>query len=700
MEAAMKPWMLIIALVASLVLPSCGGSSGGGPSPTPTTYTIGGAVSGLTGTGLVLQDNGGNNLPVSANGSFTFTTAITGGGAYAVTVLTQPSTPAQTCAVTDGTGTASANVTNVQVACTTTTYTIGGTVSGLLGTGLVLQNNGGNNLPVSANGTFAFTTAIASGGAYKVTVLTQPSGPAQTCAVTNGSGTASANVTNVQVACSSIPTYTIGGSVSGLLGTGLVLQNNGGNNLPVSANGTFTFTTAIASGGAYDVTVLTQPSGPAQTCTVTSGTGTATTNITSVAVACGGGTAILTTLYSFGNTDGRNPYAGLVQATNGDFYGTTWAGNHDGNDYSGTVFQITSTGTLTTLYYFCSETNCTDGELPYAGLVQGADGNFYGTTQAGGRDVSCDGYTGCGTIFKIAPSGTLTTLYTFCPTTPCTDGTDPYAALVQGTDGNFYGTTEGGGIGLGAGTVFKITPSGALTTLYQFCPQANCPDGGDPYGALVQGSDGNFYGTTEGGGANDDDGTVFAITPSGTLTTLHSFAGTDGAHPQAGLVQGSDGNFYGTTNAGGAQGSCPGETGCGTVFKITPSGTLTTLYSFCSQTGCPDGQVPSAALVQGSDGNFYGTTVQGGGGQTGTCPKVGACGTVFQITPDGTLTTIYRFCSEAENGISCTDGANPYGALIQNPNDGNFYGTTYAGGPGGANGAGTVFSLSVGLGPF
>ena len=279
--------------VTALWFSACGGGSSGGstPPPAPTTYTIGGMVTGLSGSGLVLQDNGGDNLTVTASGSFTFTTAITSGGAYAVTVLTQPSSPTQTCTVTSGTGTATANVTSVQVACAAPTFTIGGTVSGLLGTGLVLQDNGGNNLSVTANGSFTFTTALASGTAYKVTVLTQPSGPTQTCTVTNGSGTATANVTNVQVACTSETTFTIGGTVSGLTGTGLVLQDNGGNNLTVTANGSFTFSTALTSGAAYDVTVLTQPSGPAQTCTVTDGTGTATANVTAVEVACASQTA-------------------------------------------------------------------------------------------------------------------------------------------------------------------------------------------------------------------------------------------------------------------------------------------------------------------------------------------------------------------------------------------------------------------------
>jgi len=257
---------------------------------TTNAYTIGGTVSGLSGSGLVLQDNAGDNLPVGANGSFTFATSIASGGAYSVTVLTQPTNPAQTCVVTSGSGTATkANVTNVQVACATvsTTYTIGGTVSGLSGSGLVLQDNGGDNLPVSANGSFTFATPIASGANYNVTVLTQPSNPVQTCGVTNGSGAATANVTSILVACSTTTTtYTIGGTLSGLNGTDVVLQDNGGNNLTVTANGSFTFSTPIASGSAYSVTVLTQPSNPTQTCTVTDGSGTANANVTSVQVAC------------------------------------------------------------------------------------------------------------------------------------------------------------------------------------------------------------------------------------------------------------------------------------------------------------------------------------------------------------------------------------------------------------------------------
>jgi len=198
----MKSSMLILTVVAALLLVACGSSPVA--VPPPATYTIGGTISGLSGTGLVLQDNGGNNLSVSANGSFMFSTAIASGGSYNVTVLTQPSSPAQNCVVTNASGTASGNVASIQVTCTpTVTYTIGGTVISLAGTGggLQLQDNGTDSLLVNANGTFSFPTALASGSTYNVTVSVQPSAPAQNCEVTNGAGTATANVTSVEVDC-------------------------------------------------------------------------------------------------------------------------------------------------------------------------------------------------------------------------------------------------------------------------------------------------------------------------------------------------------------------------------------------------------------------------------------------------------------------------------------------------------------------
>lgn len=374
---------------------------------------------------------------------------------------------------------------------------------------------------------------------------------------------------------------------------------------------------------------------------------------------------------SFNGTDGANPYLeSLVQGLDGNLYGTTLYGAH-GTGY-GTVFKISPTGALTSLYTFCSKPGCIDGYQPFAGLVLATNGNFYGTTSTGGAH-------GSGTVFKITRAGTLSTLYSFCSQTGCADGVQPLAGLVQGTDGNFYGTTHGGGAN-GSGTVFKITPTGTtLTTLYSFCPKTGCADGFYPWAGLVQGTDGNFYGTTVGGGSHGNYGTVFKINP-GThmLTTLYSFCSqtgcTDGTSPYAGLVQGTDGNFYGTTLGGGTNHN-------GTVFKITSTGTLTTLHRFVHT----DGFAPSAGLVQATDGNFYGTTSAGG---------ANGLGTVFKITPGGmnTLTTLHSFGG--------ADGNGPYG-LVQDTN-GNFYGTTQYGGANNvcSGGCGTVFSLSVGLGPF
>jgi uncharacterized repeat protein (TIGR03803 family) len=195
------------------------------------------------------------------------------------------------------------------------------------------------------------------------------------------------------------------------------------------------------------------------------------------------------------------------------------------------------------------------------------------------------------------PAQTFTTLHSF----DGKDGSRPYAGLIQATDGNLYGTTDFGEPH-GEGTVFKITPSGMLTTLHSF----DYADGGNPSAGLVQGTDGNLYGTTYGGGANQG-GEIFKITPSGRLTTFHSFEGTDGSYPYAGLVQATNGDFYGTTSGGGSS-NCFGA-GCGTVFKITPSGILTTLHSFNGT----DGQFPAGVLVRATDGSFYGTTEYGGG---------------------------------------------------------------------------------------
>jgi uncharacterized repeat protein (TIGR03803 family) len=375
--------------------------------------------------------------------------------------------------------------------------------------------------------------------------------------------------------------------------------------------------------------------------------------------------ATLKTLLSFDKTNGESPASSLVQATDGNFYGTTSLGGAS----DGTIFKITPTGTLTTLHSF----DGTDGFSTQSGLIQAPNGDLYGTTVYGGAAVN-------GTIFKITLDGTFTTLHSF----DGTDGSLPYAGLIRANDGNFYGTTQAGGASQscgseGCGTVFEITPGGTLTTLHRF----DLTDGSFPYAGLIQAADGSFYGTTVGGGnlacnSPYGCGTVFKITRGGTLTTLHSFDLADGSSPYTGLTQATDGNFYGTARAGGASQSC-GSLGCGTVFEITPGGTLTTLHSFDDT----DGSSPLGVLVQ-ANGNFYGLTEFGGGYGRGTA---------FRIDREGTLTLLRSF-----NG---TDGEAPLSGLIQST-DGSFYGTTSLGG--GSHfcnaGCGTVFSLSVGLGPF
>jgi uncharacterized repeat protein (TIGR03803 family) len=364
--------------------------------------------------------------------------------------------------------------------------------------------------------------------------------------------------------------------------------------------------------------------------------------------------AQFTSLASFTGTNGDQPFlVSLAQGKNGNLYGTTTYGGTHGD---GIIFEVTPSGTLTTVYNF---SNTPDGANPYSGLVLGTDGNFYGTTYEGGA-------TGQGTVFKVTTAGVLTILHSFTGT----DGELPYGGLVQGTDGDFYGTTEyGGPTSPGYGTVFKITKAGVLTTLHSF---DDTTDGYSPYGGLVQGSSGAFYGTTTGGpGANF--GTVFKITSTGTYTLLHTFINSDGWEPEGTLIQATDGNFYGTTERGGAD-------ALGEVFKISAAGTFTLLHSF---TAVSDGDAPTGGLVQASDGNFYGTTVGGGTSSEGN---------VYEITKLGAVTQLHSF----SGGDGGPDGDQPFGALVQHTS-GVLFGTT---GGIGSGGLGTVFSQNQSLKAF
>lgn len=369
-----------------------------------------------------------------------------------------------------------------------------------------------------------------------------------------------------------------------------------------------------------------------------------------------------TTLADFNDTNGAGPIAAMIQGFDGNLYGATFSG---GAAQLGTLFKISTGGQLSTLYNFCSQANCTDGVFPYSVVVQDQSGDFWGTTKGGSP-------YGFGTVFKITPAGALTTMHSF----DGNDGSQVKAGLTLGSDGNFYGVTSYSGANNG-GTVFKITPTGTFTTLHNF----NFSDGNNPVGALVQAANGDFYGTTLFSGANGG-GTIFKMTAAGVLTTLYNFCSqpncADGEFPYGTLIQASDGHLYGTTAGGGAISGCGGGS-CGTIFKITLAGALTTLYNFCTESNCLDGGEPLAGLALGTGGVFYGVAAYGGANGSGTA---------FKISSAGKFTLLHAF-----DGV---DGASPNGGLMQDTN-GTFYGTTYTAGPGGY---GTVFSLSTGLRPF
>jgi len=295
----------------------------------------------------------------------------------------------------------------------------------------------------------------------------------------------------------------------------------------------------------------------------------------------------------------------------------------------------------------------TDGSSPTGGVVFASDGNLYGTTNQGGSPNA-------GTVFKVTPGGAFTSLYSFTGTT--LDGGSPVGKLVPASDGNLYGVASAGGAN-NCGSIYQITTSGTFTLMYSF----NCPsDGGDPHDGMIQATDGNLYGTTSEAGPAGY-GTAYRFTLDGTFTVVHAFGGADGHTPYSALIQATDGMFYGTTQAGGSA-------GLGTVFRMTTNGALTTLYSFSGT----DGKNPWGALVQGSDGNFYGTTYNGGNA---------IYGTIFVITPEGQLTRLHSFTGG--------DGQNPAAGLAEDP-AGTFIGTTFVGG---TNNDGVVFSLTYSAPP-
>lgn len=369
------------------------------------------------------------------------------------------------------------------------------------------------------------------------------------------------------------------------------------------------------------------------------------------------------TLVAFQGANGANPgFTPLVQGEDGSLSDVTRAG---GTGDDGTLFKMTARGKLRTIYSFIC---CSEGMSPTGGLLLDTDGIYFGTTQSGGNNDTCQIHGGCGTVFSIRKDGALTTLHTF---NGAGDGALPVGVLLQAVDGNIYGTTPNGGDltcnpPYGCGTVFKMTPSGEFTAIHIF----RGPDGESPYGGLIQASDGNFYGTTNGGGP-ERYGTVFRINTAGTLTTVYGFTGgSDGGQPYAALLQASDGNLYGTTRNNAA-----------TIFQLTLSGELTTLHTFFY----PSGDTPDSALIQATDGNLYGTAYSGGTENYGV---------IYSVSLSGTFTILHNFLN--------TDGANPTAGLYQATN-GRFYGITTQGGSfqcGLSLGCGTMFSLDMGFDPF
>jgi len=359
--------------------------------------------------------------------------------------------------------------------------------------------------------------------------------------------------------------------------------------------------------------------------------------------------ATQTTFYTFNFWDGAYPFAPLVSGRDGNLYGVASSG---GTNNQGTIFEITTNGTFTLLYSFGMATNNLgyplDGSIPVAGLFQGRDGNFYGTTANGG-------ISNAGTVFQFSTNGTLTTLHSFTGNGLNDDGSYPeLAPLVEGADGVFYGTTDSGGTNTtantpnGDGTIFQITADGTLTTLFEF----NNTDGLTPDTGLSFGTDGNLYGTTSEGGTNGGLGTVFKITTNGVLTTLFQFSGTNGAFPYCGLVPGPNNILYGTTYEGGAP-------NFGTVFQLTTNGLLTTLYSF---TNGNDGANPFAGVIRAANGNLYGTALYAG--------DQGGYGTVFSLS-FSTLASIIspvvnKLFTNSAVSVTGTASDNSPGSIITN----------------------------------
>lgn len=558
-------------------------------------YTVGGTLAGLnSGAQLPVGVDGpySKTLTLTANGAFTFPTAVTSGDSYDVTVLIQPA--GQNCIVSNGGGTVGANVSNVAIACSDV-YTVGGTITGLYAPQVILKNNGADDLTLGSNGTFTFATPLAAGATYSVTIGTQPSH--EHCAITGGgSGTVSGNVDTVQVECG--------------YGKQVLYAFTGGNDGAEPQAG-------VIMDGAGSLYGTTEGGGGSAHCSGGCGT------VFELARNTGGGytESVLYSFTGYGG-DGASPVSGVTMDSAGNLYGTTaYAGNNctGGADGCGVVFKLAPKGagggyTESVLYAFSGGS---DGSNPAGALLLDGAGNLYGTAPYGGSS-SCT--RGCGTVFELAPNGSggyaESTVYSFLGGV---GGNGPIGGLVADSAGDLYGMTAYGGSN-GTGAVFELTRNGGGYTesiLYSF-PGTGTPPNSDatlifPAGGLLRDSAGDLYGNS---------GTVFKLAPNGSGGYAESALFS--SNSIGGLIMDGAGDFYGTIPEGG-----PAE---GVIFELVPNGsggyTELNLYLF---PGSTYGSTPGPGLALDGAGNLYGTEPDGG--NTQDCAGNGGCGDVFEISP-------------------------------------------------------------------
>lgn len=355
--------------------------------------------------------------------------------------------------------------------------------------------------------------------------------------------------------------------------------------------------------------------------------------------------------------DGQQPMSELIEGADGNYYAITAFGGAGGcpgliggeTMGCGAVVRITPMGAFSVVYSFpydAANQTAPNGVDALGGLVQGPDRNFYGITGWGGTVQNCPmpfmNGAGCGTVIKLTPAGKLIVLHSFCGIEGCgglnVDGWLPMGRLIFGSDGNLYGTTNQGGLvanRYNSGTIFKISRNGTYKILHMFSGNSGTGDGANPTAGLIQASDGNFYGTTQAGGTHGS-GTVFRMTPSGVVTVIHSFSPSDGEYPQSALFEARDGNLYATCYGGGAN-------SVGTAFRISKSGSFQKLYDFTNAPGNL-GYAPKAGLVQGPDGDLYGTTWAGGN-------NFGSTGTLYKLTTSGTVTLLANFDPNSNGSV-------------------------------------------------